>query len=593
MGALLSKGSDKGGPPRLVPGLAVRAGQTIAGKYRVEELLGSGPSGVVLAARQVLVRRAVTLKILATYTEAQAELLDRRIAKARRASRLKGLHVARILDIGLTEEAMPYVATERLEGTTLDAELAARGKLPVDEAIRWILEACEGLAEAHAAGIVHADLKPQNLFLATNVKNGGDGKAARDPRVLKILDFGSTSPLEAIGDQSASAFFGSPAFLAPEQIQDATHIDTRADIWALGALLYNLVAGSLPFQADTLSGVLVAVVYDAPALLTDAPYDLARIVARCLDKDPSKRPRDVAELAKLLAPFAAAEDAEIVARIAAILETTPTSEPMPLSDATAEDDDSMPPTSVDVPTTRDSADALPLVRRRGGRDARGALGATTVVAPYGDVTRPSQRVVRERRARRSHASAFAVLGAAAALAIASVIAEPPASRPRPGVEIASPAAAGPGGEVHASVPAFVPPGDERNDPAVPTPVVGTLTPTTPAALPNAAAAPAEPSVASPHALPPAAPATASPASVPVRALPGAASQSPRTAPARPSAPTVKAAQGSRPNALTADLPTTRSSSRRSHLSKTPPPAPPNAVARRDDTYVRNLFTERK
>src|SRR5205085_5280735 len=118
MAAVVSKGTrtgDKAGPPQLVPGLDVRAGKLVAARYRVEELLGAGPSGVVLAAKHVLFRTNVTLKILASYTDSQTELADRRVAKARRASRLQGLHVCRIVDIGLTEDAMPYVASERLE----------------------------------------------------------------------------------------------------------------------------------------------------------------------------------------------------------------------------------------------------------------------------------------------------------------------------------------------------------------------------------------------------------------------------------------------------------------------------------------------
>lgn len=122
------------GGVRLVPGLAVRAGQTIAGKYRVEELLGSGASGVIISARNVHLREQVTLKILASYTDGQEALMERRLAKARLASRLKSVHVARIVDIGVTDDGMPYVATEALEGRTLEAELDERGPIDVAEA---------------------------------------------------------------------------------------------------------------------------------------------------------------------------------------------------------------------------------------------------------------------------------------------------------------------------------------------------------------------------------------------------------------------------------------------------------------------------
>jgi serine/threonine protein kinase len=338
MGVMVRKGAtnDAGRGARLVPGLAVRAGQTVAGKYRVDELLGSGASGVVIAAHSIFLREPVTLKILASYTDGQEEVLRRRLTKARVAARLQSKHVARILDIGVTEDGMSYVATEAMKGTTLECELAERGRLDVAEATRWVLETCEGLAEAHAVGLVHGDLKPQNIFLADPKKQRGrrDGRGANedafaDARVLKILDFGTTSPLDAIGDRTGAAFFGSPAFLAPEQIQDASSVDARADVWALGVLLYNLISGDFPFEADTLSGVIVAVVYDAPSLLTDAPYDLARIVHRCLEKDPAKRPQDVRELAAALAPFAGRDGARMSERVRVALEDPGSSRPRP------------------------------------------------------------------------------------------------------------------------------------------------------------------------------------------------------------------------------------------------------------------------
>ncbi len=301
------------GPARLVPGLGVRAGQVLAGKYRVEELLGAGGSGAVFGAHHIHLRQAVTLKILAAYNDAQDDVVEKRVAKARQAARLRGEHVARILDIGTTEDGLPFVATERLAGRTLDAELAARGgKIRFDEAVRWVLEICEGLAEAHVAGIVHGDLKPHNVFFA---------ERPQAQPLLKILDFGMASPIEAIGhgDESASAWFGSPAYLAPEQIREPHKADVRVDVWALGVLLFELIAGALPFSAETVSGVLVAVCFDSPPLLTEAPYELARLVHRCLEKDPGRRPRDVGELARALAPFAGPEGARMSNRISVAL----------------------------------------------------------------------------------------------------------------------------------------------------------------------------------------------------------------------------------------------------------------------------------
>jgi serine/threonine protein kinase len=400
-----------GGGARLVPGLAVRAGQTIAGKYRVEELLGSGPSGVVISARNIHLREQVTLKILASYTDGQEDLMARRLAKARLACGLASSHVARLVDIGMTEDGMPYVATEWLEGKTLEAELAERERFEVDEAVRWTLEACEGLAEAHAIGLIHGDLKPQNIFLA----NEGDA------RVLKLLDFGTTSPLDAIGDQSASAFFGSPAYLAPEQIQNPGSVDARADIWALGVLLYNLISGSPPFVADSLSGVIVSVVYDAPALLTDAPYELARLVSRCLQKDPANRPQNVHELAEALAPFAGAgatSGARLSERVGAMLAAPPAAhrssiEP-PVGDTIAASAMSLESDG------RDSHGHEPLLLVTKRPDESASLPPPAEVAIADEPTRPSLYVLdRRRRRARGRLTAFGLVAAAAAVAFVS------------------------------------------------------------------------------------------------------------------------------------------------------------------------------
>ncbi|MBX3192116.1 MAG: protein kinase [Labilithrix sp.] len=381
-GRTRSKGDGRDGRgPCLVPGLELRVGQLVAGKYRVEALIGTGASGVVLAAHHIHMRRPVSLKILASYTDAQDDVLARRVKKARDAARLRGEHVARVVDIGVTEHGMPYVASEALEGITLADEIATRGKLPVQEAAARALEICEGLAEAHPLGLVHGDLKPGNLFLAER-----DGE-----RVLKILDFGSTSPIEAIGDQSASAFFGSPAFLAPEQIRDATKLDARADVWAVGVLLHHMISGELPFSADTVSGVLVAVVYDSAPLLIDAPYELAKIVHQCLSKDAARRPADVGELAAMLAPWALGDGARASARVRALLDA-PSSPPA--SDASASG--SVPPISIEA-----------------------------------EPTKPSRRVEVRRRRTRAHAIGAALLAVIASLGIVAWTTGTPTNAPAP------------------------------------------------------------------------------------------------------------------------------------------------------------------
>lgn len=373
-----SSGTSTGGGARLVPGLAVHAGQLIAGKYRVEELLDSGASGVVVAARQVQSREPVTLKLLASYTDEQAELVQRRVERARGASLLRGERIARIVDIGTTDDGIPYVASERPAGGTLDDELDGRGRLPWPEASRWILQACEGLAEAHVRGVSHGDLSPKSILLAETYGARARGRrpsGADDTRVVKILDIGTASPVEVLGAESTSALFGSPAYVSPEQIRAPETVDHRADVWALGAILYELVSGAPPFAADTVSGVMVSVVFDAPPLLTDVPYELARVINQCLAKEPTGRPSDVGALAEALAPFAGADGPRLAGRVKQRLASTPDGR-SGTRKRPAADRGSLRPVAASV---------APMPMRRGWKTAQ--------AAPWGETTQPSLRSV--------------------------------------------------------------------------------------------------------------------------------------------------------------------------------------------------------
>jgi hypothetical protein len=361
---------ERGRPATIVPGLRV-AGDTIAGRYRIEELLGAGSSGFVVAARQITLQKRVTLKLLTSMSTTDEGTQRRLLASAHRAAALRGRNVARIVDTGFLEDGTPFVATERLAGRTLAEELAERRQVPARTALAWTLHACAALAEAHAAGIVHGDLKPQNLFLAEGAKTPDE---AGEPRVLKVLDFGMAAATDP--NDAGAAWFASPAYLAPERLRGSGAIDARADVWALGVLLHEMIAGGLPFDAESVSGMLVAVAHDEPSLLAaqDTPFALARIVKACLSKDPAGRPADVATLARQLAPFAGDDGPALLGAV----EEAAASRPPPAAEdagpaAQARGEPSSPPRGQAGVALRDA------VRRRRGAIAAVAAAAALVL----------------------------------------------------------------------------------------------------------------------------------------------------------------------------------------------------------------------
>ncbi len=280
----------------------VAPGDIIGGKYRVERVLGAGGMGVVVAARHVELDQPVALKFVLPEALAGKGNLERFLREARAVVKLKSEHVARVYDVG-REGDQPYMVLELLEGTDLSKLHKREKPLPVADVAEYVVQACEALAEAHAVGIIHRDLKPHNLFLTTRL-NGTP--------LVKVLDFGIS---KAVGPAAAgqmqltdsAAVIGSPVYMAPEQMRSARAADVRTDIWALGVVLYELLACTLPFDGETVTEVCIRVVNDDPKPLAELRPDiapaLARVVMRCLEKAPSARFQSVAELGAALEPF--------------------------------------------------------------------------------------------------------------------------------------------------------------------------------------------------------------------------------------------------------------------------------------------------
>jgi serine/threonine-protein kinase len=285
--------------------LPIECGDVIGGKYSVDAIIGVGGMGVVAAGTHAALGQRVALKVMRS-ARMNPETADRFLREARAAVSLKSSHVAKVLDVGTLDSGLPYMVMELLEGSDLTAKLEKRGALPCAEAIDYVLQACDAISEAHALGIVHRDLKPENLF----VTERRDGTA-----LVKVLDFGiskvastvevTESPTSRRAITHESTIMGSPMYMSPEQVRSAKHVDGRTDIWALGAILYELVAGHGPFWAPSVPDIFVKVL-DKPAprleeAVRDAPAGLAEAIARCLEKDRDKRFQTVDELAAALA----------------------------------------------------------------------------------------------------------------------------------------------------------------------------------------------------------------------------------------------------------------------------------------------------
>jgi serine/threonine-protein kinase len=255
--------------------------------------------GVVVAALQRDLNRLVALKFMHVETSKSTEAVERFLREARAAAALKSEHVGLVFDCGRLPGGAPYMVMEYLEGRDLDKVLKERGPLPIAEAVEYVLQACEAMAEAHARSIVHRDLKPQNLFLTTR-PNGRS--------LVKVLDFGISKSQFATGMTATDQVMGTVAYMPPEQIRETRSVDARADIWSLGVILYQLLTRSLPFTALERTELMFKIVMDDPVPITTArpglPAGLVAVIDRCLQKDRDKRFADVAELAHELLPFA-------------------------------------------------------------------------------------------------------------------------------------------------------------------------------------------------------------------------------------------------------------------------------------------------
>jgi serine/threonine-protein kinase len=290
-------------------------GTILLGKYRIDALIGTGGMGNVVRASHLFLHQPVAIKILLPSMAEDASTVQRFLREAQATVKLKSEHSARVIDVGTSPDGTPFMVMEFLDGNDLNQILRHHGPQQAAIVVDLMLQACEGIAEAHALGIIHRDIKPSNFFITRRT----DGSM-----LLKILDFGiSKTPVgydELTGTQMV---LGTPQYMAPEQMKSGRFADPRSDIWSIGVVIYQMLVGRPPFAGESYADLVLKVGLEPPEpIAIPLPTGLADVVMRCLEKDPKLRFQNVGELARHIAPFATdpISSAQTAARVARILQ---------------------------------------------------------------------------------------------------------------------------------------------------------------------------------------------------------------------------------------------------------------------------------
>ena len=259
-------------------------GKTIDGRYAIESVLGEGGMGTVYRTRHTTLGRSLALKVLRSDLAQETELAARFLQEAQATAAIKHPNIVSINDFGRLPDQRPYFVMELLSGRTLAALLKAGGALPARQATRIAMSIASGLEAAHEARVVHRDLKPENVFLIDD-----EGKE------LRIVDFGAALVMGGSRLTKQGIVFGTPHYMSPEQA-GGKPVDHRADVYALGIILYEMLTGRVPFEGDTYMGVLTQHMFVAPTPPSQIVPDLGgklgaieAVVLRALEKDPDAR----------------------------------------------------------------------------------------------------------------------------------------------------------------------------------------------------------------------------------------------------------------------------------------------------------------
>jgi serine/threonine-protein kinase len=276
-------------------------GTTFALRYKILRKLGEGSQARVYVAQHLIIGRYVAVKMLLPILASDRALVKRFLNEGRAAGTLGHANVVEVLDLGFAPDGCPYLVMELLEGVTLERELARAGRFEVGRAAYVASQIAAGVSLANQRGIVHRDLKPANVFL---IDHGGR------PDHVKVFDFGVSKvagPSSTLVATAKGQFLGTPGFMAPEQIDDPSGVDPRADVYGLGAILYTMLSGAAPFAGVEFPRVLRSIAEEKPPglreLRDDVPPGLVAAVERAMSKAPSERHQTMAELEEELQPF--------------------------------------------------------------------------------------------------------------------------------------------------------------------------------------------------------------------------------------------------------------------------------------------------